>query len=120
MNAAWQNDQLWRDLRHGRTGLRENRDKGVRWRVFIERFNQRYHICIFAECNRKRSHGYVETILGRRRYQFHERSVSSETASRKNDLDSLRGLTAYDAGLLRAAANARFRVLAPTSSKLRW
>jgi len=44
--------------------------------------------------------GYVETILGRRRYSISRAiaSVSLKPQAEEIDLDSLRGLTAYDAG----------------------
>ena len=53
--------------------------------------------------------GYVETILGRRRYFNFTSDRLRKLRNRKPEeinLDELRGLTAYDAGLLRAAANA--------------
>ncbi|UZQ54910.1 DNA polymerase I [Trichothermofontia sichuanensis B231] len=79
---------------------------------FIDRFNQRYP-AVFAYLQRMQkqaiAQGHVETILGRRRYF----SFSSDTLRRLQgtdpaaiDLDRVRSLNAYDAGLLRAAANA--------------
>ena len=53
--------------------------------------------------------GYVETILGRRRYfNFTSDRLLKLRNCKPEDikLDELRGLTANDAGLLRAAANA--------------
>ncbi len=53
--------------------------------------------------------GYVETILGRRRYcKFESRTLLPLKGSDpdKIDLSKLKNLGAYDAGLLRSAANA--------------
>lgn len=79
---------------------------------FIDRFNQRYP-AVFAYLQRMQkqaiAQGYVETILGRRRYF----SFSSDALRRLQgtdpeaiNLDKARSANAYDAGLLRAAANA--------------
>jgi len=79
---------------------------------FIERFNQRYP-AVFEYLQRMQrqaiAQGYVETILGRRRYF----NFSSDALNRLRgtdpeaiNLDKVRSTNAYDAGLLRAAANA--------------
>lgn len=91
---------------------RETGMKAAEGKVFIERFNQQYPR-VFAYLQRIQqeaiAQGYVETILGRRRYfNF----TSDRLRQLKNckpeeiNLDNLRGLSANDAGLLRAAANA--------------
>lgn len=92
---------------------RETGIKASEGKLFIDRFYQQYPQ-VFAYLQRIQqqaiAHGYVETILGRRRYfNF----TSDRLRGRRNckpediDLDNLRsGLTANDAGLLRAAANA--------------
>ena len=91
---------------------RETGIKASEGKLFIERFYQQYPQ-VFAYLQRIQqqaiAHGYVETILGRRRYfNF----TSDRLRGLRNckpeeiDLDNLRGLTANDAGLLRAAANA--------------
>jgi DNA polymerase-1 len=91
---------------------RETGMKASDGKVFIERFNQQYPK-VFAYLQQIQQEaiakGYVETILGRRRYfNF----TSDRLRQMRNckleeiDLDNLRGLSANDAGLLRAAANA--------------
>ena len=91
---------------------RETGIKASEGKLFIERFYQQYPK-VFAYLQQIQqqaiAHGYVETILGRRRYfNF----TSDRLRGLRNckpeeiDLDNLRGLTANDAGLLRAAANA--------------
>ncbi|MEL7083291.1 MAG: DNA polymerase I [Cyanobacteria bacterium J06597_1] len=88
------------------TGVSNREAKG-----FIDRFNQRYPN-VFAYLRRMEKQaialGYVETILGRRRHF----SFNSDALRRLQgvdpdsiDLDKLK-LTRYDAGSLRAAANA--------------
>lgn len=91
---------------------RETGIKASEGKVFIERFNQRYPK-IFEYLQRMQqeaiAQGYVETILGRRRYFNFTSDRLRKLRNRKPEeinLDDLRGLTAYDAGLLRAAANA--------------
>ncbi|NET54184.1 MAG: DNA polymerase I, partial [Merismopedia sp. SIO2A8] len=80
-------------------------------KVFIDRLNQRYPK-IFAYLEKVKreaiAQGYVETILGRRRYfNFSSETLRRLQGSKPEDikLDKLKGLSAYDAGLLRAAAN---------------
>lgn len=81
-------------------------------KVFIERFNQRYaQVFDYLEQVKKQAIalGYVETILGRRRYcEFTSDSLRRLKGSDpdKIDLSKLKNLGAYDAGLLRSAANA--------------
>jgi len=70
------NDQLWRDLRHGRAAVcARNRDKGVRWRLLSGLTSD---IRVFAYLQRMQQEaialGYVETILASPLLQFHERS----------------------------------------------
>jgi len=91
---------------------REARVKAQDAKVFIERFNQRYSK-VFTYLQRMEqqaiAQGYVETILGRRRYFNFTSDRLRGLLNRKPEeinLESLRGLSAYDAGLLRAAANA--------------
>ncbi len=91
---------------------REAKVKAQDAKVFIERFNQRYPK-VFAYLQRMEqqaiAQGYVETILGRRRYFNFTSDRLRGLLNRKPEeinLESLRGLSAYDAGLLRAAANA--------------
>jgi len=91
---------------------RETGVKAADAKVFIERFNDRYPK-VFAYLQRMEqeaiAQGYVETILGRRRYFSFTSDRLRALLNRKPEeinLDQLRGLTAYDAGLLRAAANA--------------
>lgn len=79
---------------------------------FIKRFNSRYpKIFEYLERVKKQAiaQGYVETILGRRRYfDFTNNSLRKlqNTAPEDIDLSKLKNLGAYDAGLLRSAANA--------------
>jgi DNA polymerase I len=79
---------------------------------FIERFNQRYaKVFEYLEKVKKEAvaKGYVETILGRRRYvNFSSNNLLNLRGANINDidLDKYKNLSAYDAGLLRAAANA--------------
>ena len=92
---------------------RETGIKATDGKVFIERFNQRYPM-VFAYLQRMQqeaiAQGYVETILGRRRYfNFTSNSLLRYKGNKPQDIDLdkvTKGLTAYDAGLLRAAANA--------------
>lgn len=79
---------------------------------FIKRFNERYpQVFKYLEGVKKQaiSQGYVETILGRRRY-FDFTSNTLRDLKNRNiediDLSKLKNLGAYDAGLLRSAANA--------------
>jgi DNA polymerase-1 len=79
---------------------------------FIKRFNSRYPLVFeYLEGVKKQAiaQGFVETIFGRRRY-FDFTSNSLRTYKGNNpeniDLSKLKNLGAYDAGLLRAAANA--------------
>ncbi|GAB1540677.1 DNA polymerase I [Scytonema sp. NUACC21] len=79
---------------------------------FIKRFNQRYpKVFEYLESVKKQavSKGYVETIFGRRRYfDFTSNTLRSlkNTNAADIDLTKFKNLGAYDAGLLRAAANA--------------
>jgi DNA polymerase I len=81
-------------------------------KLFIERFNQRYaNVFAYLEKVKKEAiaYGYVETILGRRRYfEFTHNSLRRLKGSELEDinLQQLKNLGQYDAGLLRAAANA--------------
>ena len=100
---------------YGMGAQRFARETGIKasdGKVFIERFNQRYPQ-VFAYLQRMQQEaialGYVETILGRRRYFSFTSDRLRKLRNRKPEeinLDELRGLTANDAGLLRAAANA--------------
>ena len=100
---------------YGMGAQRFARETGVKAKdakVFIERFNQRYPK-VFAYLQRMQqeaiAQGYVQTILGRRRYFNFTSDRLRQLRNYKPEeinLDELRGLSAYDAGLLRAAANA--------------
>ncbi|MFM7546268.1 MAG: DNA polymerase I [Synechococcales cyanobacterium] len=81
-------------------------------KVFMDRFNQRYSN-VFAYLRQKQreaiAQGYVETILGRRRYF----TFNSDTLKRLRgadphtiDIENLKLRDPYDAQMLRAAANA--------------
>ncbi|OLP19253.1 DNA polymerase I [Leptolyngbya sp. 'hensonii'] len=81
-------------------------------KVFIERFNQRYPR-VFAYLQQMQrqaiAQGYVETILGRRRYfNFTSEAIRRLRGRDPADinLDQVKTRDQYDAGLLRAAANA--------------
>ena len=100
---------------YGMGSLRFSRSTGIDKTIaneFIKRFNERYPK-VFAYLERVKkeaiSLGYVETILGRRRYfDFTNNSLRKLKGSNPEDIDlsKLRNLGAYDAGLLRSAANA--------------
>jgi len=100
---------------YGMGAQRFARETGIKasdGKVFIERFNQRYPQ-VFAYLQRMQqeaiAQGYVETILGRRRYFNFTSDRLRKLRNRKPEdinLNDIRGLTAYDSGLLRAAANA--------------
>ncbi|HIK04404.1 MAG TPA: DNA polymerase I [Trichormus sp. M33_DOE_039] len=100
---------------YGMGSLKFSRSTGIDKNVaneFIKRFNNRYpEIFAYLEGVKKQaiSQGYVETILGRRRYfEFTNQSLSKLKGSKPEDinLSKLKNLGAYDAGLLRSAANA--------------
>ncbi len=81
-------------------------------KTFIERFNDRYSR-VFGYLQQMQreaiAQGYVETILGRRRYfNFASENLKAlrGQASSSIDLDKIRLRDQYDAQLLRAAANA--------------
>ncbi|MCL1464387.1 DNA polymerase I [Argonema galeatum] len=100
---------------YGMGSLRFSRSTGVNKanaNDFIKRFNQRYPK-VFEYLERMKreaiAHGYVETILGRRRYfNFESGSVRSYKGANLDeiDFDKLKKMSASDAQLLRAAANA--------------
>jgi len=100
---------------YGMGSLRFSRSTGVNKanaNEFIKRFNDRYPK-VFEYLERMKreaiAYGYVETIRGRRRYfNFESRSVSSYRGANPDeiDFDKLKKMTASDAQLLRAAANA--------------
>ncbi|AUT04338.1 DNA polymerase I [Nostoc sp. CENA543] len=100
---------------YGMGSLKFSRSTGIDKNIaneFIKRFNSRYpEIFAYLEGVKKQaiSQGYVETILGRRRYfEFTNQSLSKFKNSNPEDIDlsKLKNLGAYDAGLLRSAANA--------------
>ncbi|MEM7716416.1 MAG: DNA polymerase I, partial [Cyanobacteria bacterium P01_A01_bin.68] len=100
---------------YGMGSLRFSRSTGVDKNLaneFIKRFYTRYpKVFEFLEGVKKQaiSQGYVETILGRRRYcQFTGNSLLKlkDSNPEEIDLSKLKNLGVYDAGLLRAAANA--------------
>jgi DNA polymerase-1 len=91
---------------------REAGVKSVDARLFIDRFNQRYPK-VFAYLQQMQreaiARGYVETILGRRRYfNFATDQLLRlrDTDPNDIDLDALKLRDQGDAALLRAAANA--------------
>jgi DNA polymerase-1 len=100
---------------YGMGSLKFSRSTGIDKSIaneFIQRFNERYP-CVFAylEGLKKQAiaQGYVETILGRRRYfEFTNNSLRQLKGSNPDniDLSKLKKLAASDAGLLRSAANA--------------
>ncbi|WP_138505093.1 DNA polymerase I [Nostoc sp. PA-18-2419] len=100
---------------YGMGSLRFSRSTGIDKNIaneFIKRFNQRYpQVFAYLERMKKQAiaQGYVETILGRRRYfEFTNNSLRKLKGSNPEDIDlsKLKNLGAYDAGLLRSAANA--------------
>lgn len=100
---------------YGMGSLRFARSTGVdknNANEFIKRFNERYpKVFAYLEGVKKEAiaQGYVETILGRRRYfDFTSNSLRQLRNSNPEDinLSKLKNLGAYDAGLLRSAANA--------------
>ncbi|MBD2412474.1 DNA polymerase I [Nostoc calcicola FACHB-389] len=100
---------------YGMGSLRFSRSTGIDKSVaneFIKRFNERYpKVFAYLEGVKKEaiSQGYVETILGRRRYfEFTNNSLRRLKGSNPEDIElsKLKNLGAYDAGLLRSAANA--------------
>ncbi|MGQ4650028.1 DNA polymerase I [Lyngbya aestuarii] len=80
-------------------------------KVFIDRIKQRYpRVFDYLERTKLKAiaQGYVETILGRRRYfNFSSENLRRLHGSKLEEinLDELKRIGAYDAGLLRAAAN---------------
>jgi DNA polymerase-1 len=100
---------------YGMGSLKFSRSTGVDKNTaneFIKRFNERYpQVFKYLESVKKQaiSQGYVETILGRRRYFDFTTKTLKELRGRNLediDLSKLKNLGAYDAGLLRSAANA--------------
>ncbi|OUL23461.1 DNA polymerase I [Nostoc sp. RF31YmG] len=100
---------------YGMGSLKFSRSTGVDKAIaneFIKRFNERY-AKVFAYLERVKkeaiAQGYVETILGRRRYvEFTSNSLRQLKGSDPEaiNLSKLKNLGPYDAGLLRSAANA--------------
>ena len=100
---------------YGMGAQRFAREAGVKaseGKLFIERFNQRYpKVFDYLQKLQREAiaQGYVETILKRRRYfNFNSTSILRYRGNNPKDIDlnKLKGLDQYDAGLLRAAANA--------------
>ena len=100
---------------YGMGSLRFSRSTGIDKTIaneFIKRFNERYpKVFAYLEGVKKEAIalGYVETILGRRRYfDFTNNSLRKLKGSNPEDIDlsKLKNLGPYDAGLLRSAANA--------------
>jgi DNA polymerase-1 len=91
---------------------RETGMKASDGKIFIEKFNQTYpKVFAYLQGIQKDAiaKGYVETILGRRRYFNFTSDRLRKLLNAKPeeiDLENIKGLSAYDAGLLRAAANA--------------
>ncbi|MEH2084570.1 MAG: DNA polymerase I [Nostoc sp.] len=100
---------------YGMGSLRFSRSTGIDKTIaneFIKRFNERYPK-VFAYLERVKKEaialGYVETIFGRRRYfNFTNNSLRKLKGSNPEDIElsKLKNLGAFDAGLLRSAANA--------------
>ncbi|MGI2907781.1 DNA polymerase I [Tolypothrix sp. VBCCA 56010] len=100
---------------YGMGSLRFSRSTGVDKTLaneFIQRFYSRYpKVFEYLENVKKQAiaQNYVETILGRRRYfDFTSNSIRKYKGNKLEDIDlkKLGNLGAFDAGLLRAAANA--------------
>ncbi|MGB3640944.1 MAG: DNA polymerase I, partial [Rivularia sp. (in: cyanobacteria)] len=100
---------------YGMGSLRFSRSTGIDKNLaneFIKRFYSRYpKVFEFLEGLKKQaiSQGYVETILGRRRYVdfTNQRLIDKKNKNPEEiDLSKLKNLGVYDAGLLRSAANA--------------
>lgn len=100
---------------YGMGSLRFSRSTGIDKAIaneFIKRFNERYpKVFAYLEGVKKQAiaQGYVETILGRRRYvDFTNNSLRKLKGSNPEEIDlsKLKNLGAFDAGLLRSAANA--------------
>ncbi|MEA5502116.1 DNA polymerase I [Halotia wernerae UHCC 0503] len=100
---------------YGMGSLRFSRSTGIDKGIaneFIKRFNERYaQVFTYLERMKKEAiaQGYVETILGRRRYfEFTNNGLRKLKGSNPEDIDlsKLKNLGVYDAGLLRSAANA--------------
>ncbi|MBW4583738.1 DNA polymerase I [Aetokthonos hydrillicola Thurmond2011] len=100
---------------YGMGSLRFARSTGVdkaNANEFIKRFNQRYpKVFEYLENVKKQAIalGYVETILGRRRYcNFTTNTLRSLKDKKIEDIDlsTLKNLGPQDSGLLRSAANA--------------
>jgi DNA polymerase I len=100
---------------YGMGSLRFSRSTGIDKNIaneFIKRFNERYpRVFAYLEQVKKEAIalGYVETILGRRRYfDFTNNSLRRLKGSNPEDIDlsKLKNLGPFDAGLLRSAANA--------------
>lgn len=91
---------------------RETGMKAADGKLFIEKFNQTYpQIFNYLQKMQQQAiaNGFVETILGRRRYfNFTSDRLRKFRNYKPEDinLDEIKGLTANDAALLRAAANA--------------
>ena len=81
-------------------------------KVFIERFNDRYaNVFRYLQQMQKQAiaQGYVETLLGRRRYfNFSSENIKAMRGMNPNEveLEKVKTRDQYDAQLLRAAANA--------------
>lgn len=100
---------------YGMGAQRFAREAGVsnaEGKAFIERFNDRYaQVFDFLQQMQRQAlaQGYVETILGRRRYfNFASENLKALRGCDPNEIDlsKLRMRDQYDAQLLRAAANA--------------
>lgn len=100
---------------YGMGAQRFAREAGVsatEGKKFIERFNQRYpNVFEYLQKLQREAiaQGYVETILGRRRYfEFNSGTLRSYKGKKPQEieLNKIGVRDQYDAGLLRAAANA--------------
>ncbi|CDN16756.1 DNA polymerase I [Richelia intracellularis] len=100
---------------YGMGSLKLSRSIGVEKKLaneFIQKFYTRYprlFTCLELVKKQAIAQGFVETILGRRRYfPFTSNSLQKLKGSHPDEIDlcKLKKLGAYDAGLLRSAANA--------------
>lgn len=100
---------------YGMGSLKFSRSTGIDKTIaneFIKRFNARYpQVFAYLERVKKQAiaQGYVQTILGRRRYfEFTNNSLRQLKGSNPEEIDlsKLKNLGADNAGLLRSAANA--------------
>jgi DNA polymerase-1 len=106
---------------------RETGIKATEGKLFIERFNQRYPL-VFAYLQRMQqeaiANGYVETILGRRRYfNFTSDRLRRYKGNKPEDIELdkvTKGSTAYDADYYALLLMLQFKVPVQILLKLPW